>query len=95
MVSGLRAWLAVSAALIAVVAVTGAALVTASDESTSPPRVRVSVPGMENQTDLFAQESEPMTDTGLVTEIDGIEPLRVAFDADRGHPRMILLVDPT
>ncbi len=94
MVNGLRAWLVGATALVAVVALVGVALIATRNDSTSPPRVRVSVPGLETEADLFGEASEPMTNSAEVIEIDGIEPLRAAFDADQGHPRMILLVDP-
>ncbi len=95
MVSGVRAWLA-GAAAVGVIAVIGVAImVDANEPSPALPRVRVSAPGLDNETDVPPEESATMAAPSAVTEIGSIEEIRAAFDADEGHPRMILLVDPT
>jgi len=90
-----RAWLLGVAALVGVIAFAVFVFLSATGGNgrAQAPRVRVSVPGLE--ADLFADESG--SGGGVVSEIivcDGVEQLQAAFNADVGHPRMILLVDP-
>lgn len=89
MFTGLRAWLLGVAAIVGVIALGTVALTLTSESSAQPPRVRVSVPGLE--TDLFAEESG---DVSEVSAYQGVEQLQAAFNADAGRPRLILLVDP-
>lgn len=97
MVERLRPWLIGAAALV-VLGVVGAVLVSSGGETgTDLPRVRVSVPGSGNEVDLFADESTAGDDGRAlsdVVEVDDIDQIRLAFGADQGRPRLILLVDP-
>lgn len=96
MVVRLRAWL-IGGAALAVLGVVGAVIVSSGGETgTDLPRVRVSVPGSDNEVDLFAEESagEDERASSDVIEVDNIDQIRAAFDADQGRPRLILLVDP-
>ena len=94
MSTSIRAWLLGVAALVGAIAVVGVVVAGGDNESAQPPRVRVSVPGLE--TDLFADESSPAGSEAMsdVAVYEGVEQLAAAFDGDAGHPRMILLVDP-
>lgn len=89
MFTGLRAWLLGVAAIVGVVALGAVALTLTGESAAQPPRVRVSVPGLE--TDLFAEESGNVSD---VATYQGVDQLQAVFNADTGHPRLILLVDP-
>lgn len=86
--TGIRPWIVGVAAFVGVIAVAGVALMATGEQSAQPPRVRVSVPGLE--TDLFAEESGEVSD---VIVFEGTDQLQAAFNADAGHPRLILLVD--
>ncbi len=93
--TGVRAWLLGVAAIGTVITVAVFALSSApgGDDGAQPPRVRASVPGLD--IDLFADPSG--SGDGVVSDViiyDGIDQLRAAFNADVGHPRLILLVDP-
>jgi len=61
-------------------------------QGSSEPLHTLAVPGLEidvpdSSTDGQAEDIE-------VATYEGIEQLRAAFNADEGHPRLILLVDP-
>lgn len=90
-------WSAAAVAVV-VVGIGWALIVSGRDESGSGlPRVRVPVPGVDNDVDLFANESEPNEEGERrtdVIEVDSIDQIQAAFDADVGHPRLVLLIDP-
>ena len=81
-----------------VLAILGVVAVAAGNNSGSGlPRVRMSIPGLDNEADFFAEDSAADRDHGArseVIEVESIDQIRMAFDADQGHPRLILLVDP-
>ncbi len=88
----LAAVVAVAVGLVAVALLSGG-----GGTGSNPPRLRVSVPGLDNEVDLFADQSEPDGDEGSrsdLIEIDSVDQIQAAFDAGQGHPRLILLVDP-
>ena len=94
-----RASIAAAAALV-FIAIVGLAVWSGDDDEVADlPRVRLSVPGVDEEIDMFGEESDLARDndaTGhVVTEVTTIDQLQMAFDEDRGHPRLILLVDPT
>lgn len=98
MVQRLRIWL-IGGAALAVVAVIGAVIVSGGDETgTDLPRIRVSIPASDDEMDVFAEESVPVDGdeqaSSDVIEVDDIDQIRSAFEADQGRPRLILLVDP-
>lgn len=86
------------AAAITLVGILGAVILPGGrDTRSNLPRVRVSVPGLDNDVDLFADESEPDRATDArsdVIEIRSVDQIRAAFEGDEGRPRLILLVDP-
>lgn len=98
MVQRLRIWL-IGGAALAVLGVVGVVIVSGGGETgTDLPRVRVSIPGSDNEVDVFAEESVPVgrdeQASSDVIEVDDIDQIRSAFEADQGRPRLILLVDP-
>lgn len=97
MTSGPRRWLVGAAAVVGIAAVV-AVTVSGGETNSGLPRVRISIPGADNEVDLFAQETGDVTgddaDLADVIPYDDIEQLRSTFNADLGHPRLILLVDP-
>lgn len=92
-----RTWIATAGALV--LAILGLTVWSGDhDEAADLRPVRLSVPGVDEEIDMLGEEADPAGDGDaagqVVTELTTIDQLEAAFDEDRGHPRLILLVDP-
>lgn len=78
MSTGIRPWLFGVVAFVGVIAIVGMVVADGGSESVEPPRVRVSVPGLE--ADLFADESDPNGSEAMsdVAVYEGVEQLEAA-----------------
>lgn len=85
-----RTWALITTGVVALFAALLGTVMLTQGSSEPPPTLAVS--GIEtgapdSSTDNQAEDIE-------VATYEGIEQLRAAFNADEGHPRLILLVDP-